>query len=157
MCAEMKSPAARAAEPRPPTYPAHIESHDEETNLGSIQIHSGVMAVIARTAALRVPGVADVVGSLVGDMAGKIGIKSSDRGVQVDLVDDQVTLTLSLLVDYGAFIPKVAWQVQTEVRRAVEALTGKTVKAVNITVRGLKTVAEEPAAATPEEDEGVAP
>nr|MBP7276506.1 Asp23/Gls24 family envelope stress response protein [Kiritimatiellia bacterium] len=98
-----------------------------------------------------------VVGSLVGDMAGKIGIKSADRGVQVDLVDDQVTMTLSLLVDYGAFIPKVAWQVQTEVRRAVEELTGKSVKAVNITVRGLKTVAEDSRTASPEEEEGGAP
>ncbi|MBP7276540.1 MAG: Asp23/Gls24 family envelope stress response protein, partial [Kiritimatiellae bacterium] len=102
MSPEVKSlSAAKPAQPRPPTYPAPVEHNDEETNLGSIQIHSGVMAVIARTAAMGVPGVADVVGSLVGDMAGKIGIKSADRGVQVDLVDDQVTMTLSLLVDYG--------------------------------------------------------
>ena len=129
----------RTPVPRPPTYPVPVEVNEEETQLGHIQIHNSVMAIIARMAALRVPGVADVVGSLVGDMAGRIGIKAQDRGVHVDLADDQITLGISLAVDYGVFIPKVAWQVQTEVRRSVEEMTGKTVKAVNITVRGLRT------------------
>lgn len=137
---------------RPPTYPVPVEPGDEDAQLGHIQIHNSVMAIIARMAALRVPGVADVVGSLVGDMVGRIGIKPQDRGVHVDLTDDQITLNISLSVDYGVFIPKVAWQVQTEVRRSVEEMTGKTVKAVNITVRGLRTTAEETASFEAEDE-----
>lgn len=142
--------------PRPPTYPVPVDPPEEESDLGTIQIHNQVIAVIARTAALRVVGVADVIGSLVEDVAGKIGIKAPDRGVHVELDDDQITLEMSLSVEQGVYIPRVAWQVQTDVRRAVEDMTGKTVKAVNVLVRGLKT--DSPPSARPPmpEDTGVA-
>ncbi len=147
------TPWTKNPAPRPPTYPVPVETNEEDAQLGQIQIHNSVMAIIARMAALRVPGVADVVGSLVGDMAGRIGIKAQDRGVHVDLADDQISLNISLSVDYGVFIPKVAWQVQTEVRRSVEEMTGKTVKAVNITVRGLRTPPGETALAEAMDEE----
>lgn len=147
-----KEKKTEPATPRPPAYPVPAEAAEEETSLGAIQIHNSVIAIIARMAAVRVAGVSDVVGSLVGDMAGKIGLKPADRGVHVELAEDRLIITLSLAVDYGAFIPKVAWQVQSGVRQAVEELTGKSVKAVNVTVRALRTAAGQPAVPPMEED-----
>jgi uncharacterized alkaline shock family protein YloU len=143
---------AETPAPRPPAYPVSAESTEEDTSLGAIQIHNSVIAIIARMAAVRVAGVADVVGSLVGDMAGKIGLKPADRGVHVELAEDRLVIGLSLAVEYGAFIPKVAWQVQSEVRQAVEELTGKSVKAVNVTVRALRAAAGQPAVPPMEEE-----
>ena len=132
---QSEKPAASV--PRPPVYPVPEET-EEEGDLGAIHIHNSVIAVIARMAATKVAGVADLVGTLVDGLAGIVGKKPSDRGVHVEIVDNNVVLELSLVVDYGINIPKVAWQVQSDVRQAVEQMTGKSVKAVNVLVQSLR-------------------
>ena len=119
-------------------YPPATETHgDDEGDLGSVQIHNGVIAVIARSAAVRVPGVVDLVGNLVDGLAGIMGRKSSDRGVHVELADNCVIIELSVVLEYGVSIPKTAWQIQHDVREAVESMTGKAVKAVNVLVQSV--------------------
>ncbi len=113
----------------------HIEN---DTELGAVQIHNNVIATIARLAAVKVPGVADMSGGIVDDLAGMIRKKSGDRGIRVDLDDSGVVITLHVILEYGVKIPHVAWQLQTEVRQAVEQMTGKHVKAVQIVVQGVK-------------------
>lgn len=135
-----------ASVPRPPAYPVP-EEPEEDGDLGAIHIHNSVIAVIARMAAVKVPGVADLVGTLVDGLAGIVGKKPTDRGVHVEIVDNNVVLELSLVVDYGINIPKVAWQVQSDVRQAVEQMTGKSVKAVNVLVQSLRVA---PVQAAPE-------
>lgn len=133
-----REPVKPKPQPRPPTYPVVLDASDEEADLGTIQIHNSVIAIIARIAAVKVEGVSDVVGSLVEDVAGKIGIRQADRGVHVEIDGDRIRLNLSLAVDYGVFIPRICFEVQTQVRRAVEEMTGKTVKTVNVVVRSLR-------------------
>jgi uncharacterized alkaline shock family protein YloU len=124
--------------PRPPTYPVPDDRADDDGGeLGEIHIHNTVIAVIARQAAIKVPGVVDLVGTLVDGIVGIVG-KSPDKGVHVEIVDNNIVLELKLMVDYGINIPKVAWQVQGDVRQAVEQMTGKSVKAVNVIVQSLK-------------------
>ena len=87
----------------------------------------------------------DLVGTLVDGIAGIVG-KNADRGVHVEIVDNNVVLELKLMVDYGVNIPRVAWQVQADVRQAVEQMTGKSVKAVNVIVQSLRVPPPGPAA-----------
>lgn len=129
--------------PRPPTYPVPEDRPEEENDLGLIHIHNGVIAVIARMAAVKVPGVVDLVGSIVDGIAGIVGRKPNDRGVHVEIVENGIVLELNLVVEYGVNIPKVAWQVQTEVREAVERMTGKPVKGVNVVVQNILIPKEE--------------
>ena len=125
------------------------DDHTEEGNeLGSVQIHNHVIATIARLAALKVPGVVELSGNIVDGIAGFIGRKASDRGIQVDIQDNAVVLELHVILEYGVRIPQVSWQIQNEVRQAVSQMTGKSVRAVNVVVQTLKFPGEQ---ATPEE------
>ncbi len=123
---------------RPPVYPSPEERSDEVHDLGAIQIHNSVIAVIAREAVLKVPGVADLAGSLVDDIAGMVGRKPHDRGVRVEVGDNSLVIEVALIVEYGASIPKVAFEVQSRVREDVERLTGKSVRSVNVIVQSVR-------------------
>lgn len=110
----------------------------ESSELGTITIHHGVIAVIARLSALKVPGVIEMSGTFTDGIAGLIGKSSSDRGIRVEVDSDGVSIDLNIIVEYGIKIPPVAWQVQSDVRQAVEAMTGKRIKAVNVIIQGLR-------------------
>ncbi|OGV43342.1 MAG: hypothetical protein A2X46_06675 [Lentisphaerae bacterium GWF2_57_35] len=114
------------------------EHLEEGTDLGAIQIHNNVIAIIARLSALKVPGVVEMSGSIVDGIAGMIGKKSLDRGIRVDLDDNTVTVELHVVLEYGVRIPQVAWQLQNEVRQAVGQMTGKNVRAVNVVVQSVR-------------------
>lgn len=120
----------------------HLEN---DTELGSVQIHNNVIAAIARLAAVKVPGVADMSSGIVDDIAGIIRKKSNDRGIRVTFEDSGVVIELHVVLEYGVRIPNVAWQLQTEVRQAVEQMTGKHVKSVQVVVQGVKMPLEEKA------------
>jgi uncharacterized alkaline shock family protein YloU len=78
-------------------------------------------------------------GGIVDDLAGMIrNKKSGDRGIRVDFDESGVVIQLHVVLEYGIRIPHVAWQLQTEVRQAVEQMTGKHVKAVQVIVQGVK-------------------
>lgn len=120
-----------------PPFPSKETQIEEEGDLGAVQIHNGVIAVIARLAAVRVPGVVDLIGNLVDGIAGIVGRKSGDRGVHVEIADNSVIIELSVILEYGVSIPKTAWQIQHDVCDAVESMTGKAVKAVNVLVQSV--------------------
>ncbi len=115
---------------------------DEGSDLGAIMVHHGVIAVIARIAALKVPGVVEMNGSFTDGIANMIGRNSSERGVRVDLQGQKVHLEVNVVIEYGAKIPQVAWAVQNEVRRAIEDMTGKKVGVVDVLVQGVKMPSE---------------
>lgn len=103
------------------------------------KIHNAVIAGIARLAALEVPGVNELSSGFAEKFATALGTKKTmERGVKVEVDGDFVSLELHIVVDYGVRIPQVSWQVQNEVRRAIEQMTGKTVHDVEVIVQGVK-------------------
>ena len=127
------------------------DAADSAGEFGTVQIHNSVISGIARLAALKVAGVSDLHAGFIEGLATAIGTKKSmERGIRVEIEDDVVTLELHVVMEYGVRIPHVAWQVQNEVRRAVEQMTGKTVRSVQIIVQGVK-LAPAKTAAKPEE------
>ncbi|MCS6771016.1 MAG: Asp23/Gls24 family envelope stress response protein [Kiritimatiellae bacterium] len=120
-------------------HPDLLGEHVENANeLGTVQIHNSVIATIARVAALKIDGVVDLSGGLVDGLAGMIGKKSADRGVRVEFEDSSVVIDVHVILAFGVRIPHVAWQLQNEIRKAVEQMTGKPVRAVNIIVQGIR-------------------
>ncbi|MCO5044680.1 MAG: Asp23/Gls24 family envelope stress response protein [Kiritimatiellae bacterium] len=126
---------------------------ENSNELGTVQIHNGVIAAITRVAALKVPGVVEFSGGLVDGLAGMIGKKSGDRGIRVEFDDAAVAIEVNVVLAFGVRIPHVAWQIQTEVRKAVEQMTGKPVKAVNVIVQSVRISSGTP----PTEAEELAP
>jgi uncharacterized alkaline shock family protein YloU len=109
---------------------------------GSIKIASEVVTVIASMAATEVKGVASMSGGFADDIAEKFGMKSSNKGIKVQVGETDTIIDLYLVVEYGVRIPEVAWEVQQNVKKAVETMTGLNVNEVNIHIQGINITKE---------------
>ncbi len=138
-----------ASPDHPELSPEHVENSNE---LGTVQIHNSVIAAITREASLKIAGVLELPGGLVDGLAGMIGKKSGDRGIRVEFEDAAVAIEVHVVLAYGVRIPHVAWQIQTEVRKAVEQMTGKPVKAVNVVIQGVRVPPSAPPLRAGEDD-----
>lgn len=105
---------------------------------GTITFANEVIATIAGLAAMDIPGVAGMCGSLAGGFAELLGRKNLAKGVKIQVEDNVVTVDIELIVDYGAIVPEVCKEVQQSVSKALETMTGLNVAAINITVQGVK-------------------
>ncbi|MBQ1220810.1 MAG: Asp23/Gls24 family envelope stress response protein [Peptococcaceae bacterium] len=108
-----------------------------ETAYGSIHISEEAVATIVRMAADRVEGIAHAPTSMASGFTEKLGKKNPAKGVKVELEAHEVQIALYIYVDYGVKIPKLAMELQKEVRQSVQMMTGLTVKEVNIYVQGV--------------------
>ena len=106
------------------------------SELGAIHIDDEVVSIIAGLAATEIEGVAGMSGGFAGGIAEALGRKNLSKGVKVEVSEQEVTVALFLIVQYGARIPDVAWKVQDSVKKAIESMTGLAVLNVNIHVQG---------------------
>lgn len=104
---------------------------------GAVKIASEVVTVIASMAAMEVKGVAGMSGGFTDDIVEKFGVKSSNKGIKVQVGETETSIDLFLNVEYGVKIPDVAWEVQQSVKKAVETMTGLRVVEVNIHIQGI--------------------
>ncbi|QNU65512.1 Asp23/Gls24 family envelope stress response protein [Ruminiclostridium herbifermentans] len=114
---------------------------DEENSVlddyGSVKISEEVVAIIAGIAATDVPGVAGMSGGIVGGIAEILGRKNLSKGVKVEVGEKEAAIDLYIIVEFGARIPEVAWNIQEKVKTAVQTMTGLNVIEVNIHVQGV--------------------
>lgn len=124
-------------------------------NNGSVNISDEVVAVIASLAASEIKGIAGMVSGVVGGIAELIGKKNLSKGVKITREENKTTIELSVIVEYGAKIPDVAWELQDKVKSEVESMTGLEVVAVNVSVDSVTVPAndEKVKEAAPEESE----
>ena len=125
---------------------------------GSVIFATDVIATIAGLAATEVEGVTSMVGTASG--GGLVDIftrknqnsKSLTRGVRIELSDNNaVSVHLTIIVDYGSPIPEVAGNIQENVKKAIETMSGLTVTSVNVHVSGVSFEREQRTAAEIEE------
>ena len=81
---------------------------------------------------------------MAGGFAGGItevlkGKKNLAKGIKVDTTDNKAKIDVNIIVDYGARIPDVAFEIQNRVKTAVENMTGLKVEEVNVHVQGVNT------------------
>ena len=101
---------------------------------GSLQISTEVVGKIARCAALEVDGVAEV---SCGVQNKKLKSASIQPPVAVEMRDGTASITLHLMMEFGARIPSVAEKVQENVKSAVQNMTNVTVSRVDLVIAGL--------------------
>jgi len=104
---------------------------------GSVHIAEEVVATIAAEAVRAVDGVGGFSTSLGGEIAEFLGKKGGSRGVKVTYAEQELTVDVFFLVQYGARIVDVAKAAQEAVVSNVEAITGTAVRQVNVTVCGV--------------------
>lgn len=115
-----------------------------ETKLEShLKIANDVVGKIAAIAALEVEGVSAMGNNITTEIMGKVGMKNLMKNVKVDILNGEVSLDLSVTVDYGMNIPGLSQKVQARVKQAVENMTGLKVSDVNVRIAGINLVKED--------------
>lgn len=106
-------------------------------NAGQVKIANEVVAIIAGLAATEVHGVAGMSGGIAGDIVEILKGKNLSKGVKVEVGEKETAIDLFIIVEFGARIPDIAWEIQNKVKKAVENMTGLAVVEVNIHVQAV--------------------
>ena len=114
-------------------------------NGGTITYANEVIATIAGVATNEIDGVA---GMCVSGGFSEILSRNRNitRGVKVEVGSQEAAVDLYIIVEYGTPIQKVAAEVQENVRKALESLTGLHVVRVDVHVQGVSFEKEKKAA-----------
>ena len=105
-------------------------------NGGTITYANEVIAIIAGVAANEVEGIAGMcVSNGFGDIIGRN--RNVTRGVKVEIGSEEASVDLYIIVEYGQPIQKVSREVQENVRKAIESMTGLHVVRVDVHVQGV--------------------
>ena len=125
-----------------------------EANSEEIKIADDVVSVIAGKAVSEISGVAGMAGGFAGGISEVFsGKKNLSKGIKVDVGEKEVKIDVNIIVEYGARIPDVAFEIQNRVKKAVETMTGLNVTSVNVHVQGVNIPEEKEEQKNEEEEE----
>ncbi len=114
--------------------PLTLDQDNEST--GTITYANEVIAIIAGVAANEVEGVAGMCsGGGITDVFGRN--KNITKGVKVELGTEEAAVDIYLIIEYGTPIQTAASNVQENVRKAIESMTGLHVVRVDVHVQGV--------------------
>jgi len=113
-----------------------IMHRDRATDLGVVRINNNAIMVIASIAAMEVRGVHRIGGGLRRTLIDVLK-KPGTKGVRIEMKENDVKLTISIVVEYGVDIPRIADEVQENVKRAVEKMTGLALSEVDVVVESV--------------------
>ncbi|MGG7176118.1 Asp23/Gls24 family envelope stress response protein [Clostridium paraputrificum] len=115
-----------------------MEDFNKEENVGVVKISDEVVSVIAGIAAEEITGVMEFQHGVSNNLSQIFkSKKSSGKSVKVTLEEDRATIELALSVEYGVRIMDVVAQVQENVKKTVEAMTGLIVNGVDVYVQNI--------------------
>ena len=107
---------------------------DQES--GQITYANEVIATIVSVATSEVEGITGIAGSS-SPLSGRMNKGKIPRGVRVDMNNGDVSVDVSVTVDYGMPIQKVGRSAQENVRKSIESMTGLHVDKVDLHVVGV--------------------
>lgn len=115
-----------------------MEDLVREENIGIVKISDEVVSVIAGIAAQEVDGILDGQMSVTNNLTNIFkGKKNTAKASKVTLEEDRAIIDMNVSVEYGRKIMELVSQVQDNVKKTVEAMTGLYVEAVNINVQNI--------------------
>ena len=118
-------------------YPSDVKLNENPN--GTVSFATEVVATIAGLAATEVDGVASRISPSSGlaDIFSRKSNRNLTKGVRIDLEDNRVSVDVTITVDYGSPIPDVARNIQENVKKAIETMSGLDVKNVDVHVTGI--------------------
>lgn len=116
----------------------------ENKEFGQIKISEDVISIIASLATSEVEGVAQMIGSITGNIGEILGKKNFSKGVKVQVLDGKADIDAYVYIEYGSIIPDTAKKIQENIKTTVETMTGLEVKTVNVYIQGITTKQEKP-------------
>ncbi len=100
-----------------------------------VKISDDVIVTIVASVLSEIEGVASVPGGIV---SGILGRKGAGKRIKVEASDEEIAIDVAVTLNYGSRIPEVAANIQGKIREAVEKITGKYVRAVNVAIQGMR-------------------
>ena len=118
-------------------YPSDVKLNENPN--GTVSFATEVVATIAGLAATEVDGVASMISPSSGlaDMFSRKSNRNLTKGVRIDLEDNRVSVDITITVDYGSPVPDVARNIQENVKKAIETMSGLDVRNVDVHVTGI--------------------
>ncbi|MBQ8109740.1 MAG: Asp23/Gls24 family envelope stress response protein [Clostridia bacterium] len=118
-------------------YPSDVKLNENPN--GTVSFATEVVATIAGLAATEVDGVASMISPSSGlaDMFTRKSNRNLTKGVRIDLADNKVSVDITITVDYGSPVPDVARNIQENVKKAIETMSGLDVRNVDVHVTGI--------------------
>jgi uncharacterized alkaline shock family protein YloU len=112
-----------------------------QTDKGQTTIADPVVTKVAGIAAREVGGVYQLGGGVaraLGAVTNRLPVGDGNtQGVSVEVGETEAAVDLTVVVEYGESIPRVAQQIRENVVRRIEGITGLTVTEVNVAVNDL--------------------
>jgi uncharacterized alkaline shock family protein YloU len=113
-----------------------------QSEKGQTTIADPVVTKVAGIATREVTGVHSLGGGVaraLGAVAQRlpVGGDNTSQGVSVEVGETEAAVDLTVVVDYGESIPKVAQQIRENVIRRIEGICGLSVTEVNVAVNDL--------------------
>lgn len=110
-------------------------------SLGSIVIDSNVIATYAGSVAVECFGIVGMASVNMKDGLVKLLKKENlERGINVRVADNKITLDFHVIVSYGVSISAVSNNLLDNVKYKLEAFTGMEVEKINIFVEGVRVI-----------------
>ena len=116
-----------------------MENNVGEKALGIVKISDEVVSIIAGIAADEIQGIVGLPHGVSNNISQILKGKktTNNKSVKVTLEEDKAVIELNVAVEYGIKIPEVVSEVQENVRKTVEAMTGLNVDTVNVNVQNI--------------------
>jgi len=108
------------------------------TEFGAVKINNNAITTIASIAAMEIKGVSKVGGGIGKTLLDFMCKKLSTKGVKIIAVEDEIKLVVYITVEYGLDVTRIADDVQENVKRTVEKMTGLVLSGVDVVVEGVK-------------------
>ena len=92
---------------------------------------------------MEVKGVNKIGGGITKTIYELFTKKGSTKGVKILTGENELKLIIYITVEYGVDIPRIADEVQENVKRAVEKMTGLVLAGVDVVVEGVRSPVKE--------------
>ena len=115
-----------------------MQQDETRTDLGTIRIHKNVIASIASLATTEIEGVKRIGGDFKSGLMELIG-KKTISAIKVEInKNEEVKVSIPLIIRYGFNIPDIANKVQENVRMNLERMTNLSIKDIDVNVQGIE-------------------
>jgi uncharacterized alkaline shock family protein YloU len=115
------------------------DKKNEAGDIGGVFVAPEVIVMYISGAVTETPGVAELAGNISDTITKKIlGNESKFKGIKIDGGEFGYTIDIYIIVNYGERIPDVAWNVQKNVKAALDGVMDIIVENINIHVQGVR-------------------
>lgn len=114
-----------------------IETSGKDNLLGEIKVSTEVIEVIASLATLEIDGVYGMRANLTSDLKTIFGRSEYTKGVYLHADEFATSVDIYCYFDYGVNVPKVAQEIQENVKEQVYHMTEANLDEVNIHIVGI--------------------